>query len=199
MKTMQQQQLQPAQLKKMSKKKILEAQALQLQIALHEWFQQLQRSRDIIHECINVIDSREETWLEHEVAQRHLLEASVMLRNTLVMPFGQRSMRAYPTIPIQLLNPALLSRPHNPNLNSKQLNQSSNGIKVHENLLDKFRQLKYIEYCEKDDWEIYTHKDLITNMKYRLFRNKATGVTQTGEPFSVRMKRIRESLKKESW
>lgn len=168
---------QPALLKRMSKKKLLETQALEMQIALHEWFQQLQRCRDIIHECLINIDVREETWLEHEIAQRHLLEASVMQRNALVMPHGHRSMRAYPTIPVQLLNPSLTTS----------------------NLLDGFLQFKFVEYREKDDWEIYTHKDLISSFKYRLFRHKSTGVTQCGEPFSVRMKRIRESILKESW
>lgn len=172
-----------------SGKTFLDADTLKAQILSHEWYQQLQRSREITQETLKMIDLKSETWLEHEIASRHLLEAVVMHRNTLTMPvFGTRQGIAYPNLPVYLLHPSTI--------------QSSNivgSVTGKLNELDLLRENKMVDFRETLHWKIYTQRELKLNIKQRVFVNKRSGVVQTGEPFDIRMKKCRQNIKSELW
>ncbi len=171
----------------------MNSEALHQQVAMHEWFQQMQRSRDLILESMVSLDLQGSSPLEEEAAGRHLLEVAAMQRNALITPQGMQMAKAYPMVPLYLFCPAMLPRNTHTGYGNGN-NNNTNG------LLYAFKNSKLAEYRENNDWRIYTIKDGSRSAtKLRLFQNKRSGIVQSGEPFDIRMKRVRKNIRKENW
>lgn len=134
------------------------------------------------------------SWIECEMGRQYLLEAAVMQRCRLMMPFSLRDAKAYPSVPITTLCPSSLT-PHDLDV-----------------LLDKQMLGDYTMEVERQ-WQIYTPQDESiraeegeddtsvrpTKANPVFFVHPSSGTIQTGTPFDLRFHKMRSVVQAEMW
>ena len=148
------------------------------QFLLNEMRNQERRIHELLSDQIRTIDVHSSSFMEEELTRRYLLDAAVIQRIGLKMPYSTRDVLAHSNIAPYYLRPQLLRKHHMPLFhdNYTVLSAADGAWKAFK-IIPNFSKGKSIFIYMNDDLKI----------------------TQTGEPFDLRCRRSRDYFKLEKW
>jgi tetratricopeptide (TPR) repeat protein len=148
------------------------------QFLLNEMRNQERRIHELLNEQIKTIDVHSSSFMEEELTRRYLLDAAVMQRMGLKMPYSTRDVLAHSNIAPYYLRPQLLGKYHIPS----------------------FRENHTVLTATDGSWKAFK---IIPNFSKGksifIYMNDDLNITQTGEPFDLRCRRSRDCFKLEKW